>query len=335
MIFNRWFLILLYFFATSIAWSHESRPVFVKIQEQNPNQFQMQLKIPFSLPIASFPDVLLPNGCKASSQLIVQRQSDAFLKQQFFSCTEMLTQKILGIDYPGVNPSISTLVQIKLLSGEVFTHIFKPGEKHWQVPVNETFGAVAKEYLLLGIQHIWEGIDHLLFVACLIFIARTPRRIFLIITGFTLAHSLTLVLSTLKLFSLPVPPVEAAIALSIVFMAHEIVKPNMQSWTWRYPVLVASAFGLLHGFGFASVLREIGLPQTELPLALLMFNLGVEIGQMVFVVACVVIFLGASKLVSQSRFIFNYRRVSTTLAYVVGSLASFWLIDRVVVVISQ
>ena len=131
------------------------------------------------------------------------------------------------------------------------------------MPDAENRFAVATEYTWLGIEHIWIGIDHLLFVACLLFIAKTSRRVLITITGFTVAHSITLALSALDLVRIPTPPVEAAIALSVVFMAWEIAKGNMNSLTHRYPIAVSSSFGLLHGFGFAAVLRDIGLPQDK------------------------------------------------------------------------
>jgi hydrogenase/urease accessory protein HupE len=185
---------------------------------------------------------------------------------------------------------------------------------------------VAFEYTRLGIEHIWLGLDHLLFVACLLFIARTPRRLLITITGFTAAHSLTLILSILSWVRLPVPPVEAAIALSILFLVCEIARPLANSWTWRHPVLVSSLFGLLHGFGFASVLRDIVLPQTQLPAALLTFNLGVEIGQLLFVAACLLLYAGAKRLLPHWQ---RLPRLPHYLAcYPVGTLASFWLFDR-------
>src|SRR5262249_35013809 len=148
---------------------------------------------------------------------------------------------------------------------------------------------VAIGYLKLGVEHIWQGIDHLLFVTGVLVLARTRRRVVLAITGFTLAHSLTLCASVLGLVRLPVPPVEAAIALSILFLAREIARPDPYGIAHRFPIAVSSIFGLLHGFGFAAALREVGLPPRELALGLLSFNLGVEIGQLAFIAVMVAI----------------------------------------------
>jgi hydrogenase/urease accessory protein HupE len=193
---------------------------------------------------------------------------------------------------------------------------------------------VARQYLRLGIRHILTGYDHLLFLVCLLLIAGTGRRIFWTITGFTLAHSLTLVLSTLGWVRVPVAPVEASIALSIVFVAWEILRGDRNSLAFRHPIAISSAFGLLHGFGFASVLSETGLPQTEIPAALLFFNLGVEIGQLLFVVGLILAYQlvrGAASAVGLSKPALTQRlsRMQKPLIYAVGALASFWMIQRI------
>ena len=152
-------------------------------------------------------------------------------------------------------------------------------------------------------------------------------------TGFTVAHSLTLALSTLDLVSLSIPVMETAIALSIVFLTTEIARGNRQTLAHRFPLLVTGLFGLLHGFGFASVLREVGLPPTELPTALLFFNVGVEIGQIVFVVVIYAAGLGLQAPMRRSRFgprgfMLEGSPAATATAYAVGAIASFWTIER-------
>ncbi len=171
-------------------------------------------------------------------------------------------------------------------------------------------------------------------MACLLFIARTKRRLLITITGFTIAHSITLALSALDLVRIPTPPVEAAIALSVVFMAWEIAKQDTTSLAYRYPIAIAVSFGLLHGFGFAAVLRDIGLPQVELPTALLFFNVGVEIGQVLFVGALLVAFLLVRPalvryLKPEPGAIPHWTSLTTPASYIIGGLASYWMIDRV------
>ena len=173
-----------------------------------------------------------------------------------------------------------------------------------------------------------------MFVACLLFIARTPRRLLVTITGLTVAHSITLALSALDVVRISTPPVEAAIALSVVFMAWEIVKGDESSLAYRYPVAVSSSFGLLHGFGFAAVLRDIGLPQVELPTALLFFNIGVEIGQILFVFALLAGFfilrpLFVRVLRSSADEAVHWTALTIPASYVIGSIASYWMIDRI------
>ena len=179
-------------------------------------------------------------------------------------------------------------------------------------------------YILLGIEHILVGPDHLLFVACLVYISGTRKKLLLTITGFTVAHSITLILAATDTLVIPIPPVEAVIALSIVFLAWEIAKNDTNSLSMKYPVLVSSSFGLLHGFGFASVLAEIGLPQNEKLLALLSFNIGVEIGQVMFVLALFAAFYGLSR-------VFRYLTVETLrypASYLCGVVATFWMFER-------
>jgi hydrogenase/urease accessory protein HupE len=245
-----------------------------------------------------------------------------------------LSGRSVGIEFPVINPSLSTLYKIKLANGEEHLRILKPSETGWTVPDAESRFGVATQYTVLGVEHIWIGLDHLLFVACLLFIARTPRRLLITITGFTVAHSITLALSALDLVRIPTPPVEAAIALSVVFMAWEIVKDDETSLAYRFPVAVSSSFGLLHGFGFAAVLRDIGLPQTELPTALLFFNVGVEIGQILFVLALLAGYFILRPLLvrllrSSADEEVHWSALTTPASYVIGSVAAYWMIDRI------
>ncbi|MGF1719315.1 HupE/UreJ family protein [Vibrio kyushuensis] len=325
--------------------AHESRPILIEITElaekhgagkNSSSHFAYQLywKIPPTVPRNSLPIVTLPIGCSALENRGVSQQGSQYLGKKIYLCKKTLSEQSIGLKYPTVNPSVTSLFRLHFLNGEQHSRLLKPGETKWQVPKAEDFFSVAKGYTVLGIQHIWEGIDHLLFVACLIFIAGKFKRILITITGFTISHSVTLILATLGWVRLPIPPVEAVIALSIVFLAHEIAINDRQSWTFKYPVIVSSSFGLLHGFGFAAVLGDLGLPQTELGSALLFFNLGVEIGQLLFICVLVLIFTTFTKLYLK---LLN-RRVLTQNAinnlqlpasYVIGIVASYWMTERV------
>jgi hypothetical protein len=185
---------------------------------------------------------------------------------------------------------------------------------------------VAWSYLVLGVEHILGGVDHLLFVLVLLLIVRGGRRIVATITAFTLAHSLTLVAATLGWVRVPGPPVEAMIALSIVFVAAEVVhglrgRPGL---TARAPWVVAFSFGLLHGFGFAGALAEVGLPQTAIPVALLMFNVGVEVGQLLFVAGMLGLRAVAMRALPPLP-----KAVLNVPPYAIGAVAMFWVIERV------
>jgi hypothetical protein len=192
------------------------------------------------------------------------------------------------------------------------------------------FLAGAKRYTMLGIEHIPEGLDHLLFVLALLFVVQSGWKLVQTITAFTVAHSITLGLATLGYINTPSAPVEAAIALSIVFLCVEIVhrRRGRPGITFTYPWVVAFAFGLLHGLGFAGALSDIGLPPQEIPLALLFFNLGVEIGQMLFFFAVIAVLavlrFGAGITRDSAAYILGERAI----VYGVGVLASYWLIER-------
>jgi hydrogenase/urease accessory protein HupE len=189
---------------------------------------------------------------------------------------------------------------------------------------------VVRTYTILGIEHILSGIDHLLFVFALVLLVQGTRRLLATITAFTVAHSLTLAGATLGWVQVPGPPVEASIALSIVFVAVEIVhaRQGRYSLTRHYPWVVAFAFGLLHGFGFAGALAQVGLPQSSIPVALLFFNVGVEIGQLLFVGAVLAV-IAMSWRVGQRLRLPQPAWLWRVAPYAIGALASFWLVDRI------
>jgi hypothetical protein len=314
--------------------AHDARPNYVQVVETEALRFNVTWKVPASVPGVALPYPTFPADCAVERQPAWRQVGAEYIGQQEFRCSEPLSGREVGIEFPIINPSLSTLYSIRLANGEEHVRILKPDENEWTVPAAEDRFAIAAEYTALGVEHIWIGIDHLLFVACLLFIAGTKRRLLITITGFTVAHSITLALSALDLVRIPTPPVEAAIALSVVFMAWEIAKQDTTSMAYRYPIAIATSFGLLHGFGFAAVLRDIGLPQTELPTALLFFNVGVEIGQILFVLVLIVAFfllrpVAVSLLPSEDKAAPHWTTVTTPASYVIGGIACYWMIDRV------
>jgi len=219
------------------------------------------------------------------------------------------------------------LVRLARLDGTEQLERLNPGAPRFTAVASPGPLEVITSYTVLGIEHILLGIDHLLFVAALVMLVRGIRQLLLTITAFTVAHSITLALATLGVLNVPGPPVEAIIALSIMFVAVEIVRrqqghPSLAS---EKPWLVAFSFGLLHGLGFAGALAEVGLPQNSIPLALLFFNVGVETGQLLFVGAL----LAGAALLRRLPAPVDPRIATLVPAYVIGGLASFWLFERI------
>jgi hydrogenase/urease accessory protein HupE len=313
--------------------AHDSRPNFIEIIETDPGLFSVQWKVPASVPNAALPTIGMPESCTTDDRRAMQQAGGAHVGRQNYRCPEGLSGQSISINFPILNPSLSTLFQVRLANGEQHVRVLKPDEREWVVPDAENKLSVAGQYTALGIEHIWIGIDHLLFVACLLLIARTARKVLITITGFTVAHSITLALAALDVIRIPTPPVEAAIALSVVFLAWEIIKDDETQLTYRYPVAVSTSFGLLHGLGFAAVLRDIGLPQTELPTALLFFNIGVEIGQILFVLTLLVAFFvlrpPLKAILRADGDVVNWQELTMPAGYIIGSVASYWLIDRI------
>ena len=315
------------------ARAHESRPLYIEVTEKAPLAFLVRWKIPPSVNVRNAPEVSMTDRCAATTPPAPKGMTHGSLRHRSFRCEADPSGTALQIRYPLFNPSVSALVRISRLSGETHSLLASPEQTEVIIPAVESFGSVARDYLTLGVDHILEGYDHLLFLVCLLLIAGTGRRILITITGFTIAHSITLALSALGVVRVPVPPVEAAIALSIIFLAVEIVRGDKNSLAYRYPIAVSASFGLLHGFGFAAVLGETGLPQTEIPAALLFFNLGVELGQIIFVVGVIAAYqlirLAARAIGDRDLSIDALRPLQTPAAYAVGILASFWMIQRV------
>jgi len=205
--------------------------------------------------------------------------------------------------------------------------MIKPSNPTYIIPIKPDRWSTIKTYLVLGFEHILLGIDHLLFVLALLLITVGFKKLIKTITAFTVAHSITLSLATLGVMGLPSAPVEAVIALSIVFLAVELYHyyKGKEGLTVRYPWVVAFTFGLLHGFGFAGALSDVGLPQTDIPAALLFFNVGVELGQIAFVLVVMAIIWMLMKLKKDWP-----KKVKLIPVYAIGSMASFWLIERII-----
>ncbi len=325
--------------AAAVAQGHDLRPIFIDVTQTTESDAVVRWKVPSTVSRSQLPAITLSGECAAQSELRVVLRSDAYQGEQSFRCSEALAGTTVSLNFPGVNPSLTTIIRAQTLDGQLLSGLLPPDEVAWVIPESPGRWEVAANYTELGIEHIAVGWDHLLFVALMVLLAGSPWRTLIMVTGFTVSHSLTLALSTLDLVSLPIPVVETVIALSIVFLATEIARGNRRTLAHRHPLLVTGLFGLLHGFGFASVLREVGLPPTELPTALLFFNVGVEIGQIAFVVAIYLAGMGWRAAMRRVRsghreFMVEGSRspAATATAYAVGTIASFWTIERLLAI---
>jgi hydrogenase/urease accessory protein HupE len=305
--------------------AHESRPAYLQIREIKPGQYDVLWRLPVNVEVPLLVMLQLPKEAKDLGEPVVQRLNDSTVERRRI---ELPDGELAGqrIDFVGLQATITdVLVRVSWLDGRQVTEIVRPAHPWIELTDRQSIWQVAKTYATLGIEHILMGFDHLLFVVGLMIIVRSTRSLIKTITAFTVAHSITLGLATLGYASVPAAPLNAAISLSILFLGVEVVRlwRGQTSFTLRHPWIVAFAFGLLHGFGFASGLTTVGLPSSDIPLALLSFNVGVEIGQLTFVV--VILLLHRALRALQ----FNLPRwASYVPGYLVGSLGAFWTIER-------
>jgi hydrogenase/urease accessory protein HupE len=321
-------LILLVWFAVapSLALAHEVRPGYLDLREIEPGLFETTWKVPglgeFRLAI----EPAYPQFCRAVGESVTSHDDNTFIERRRIRCERSLGgARILIRGLEATQTDV--LANIQRTDGRVVTARLTPSRPDLVIPAEPTRLSVFSTYLQLGVEHILSGFDHLLFVLCLILLVHGIRKLLLTATAFTVAHSITLAAATLGFVNVPTAPVEATIALSIVFLASELLRDLRQrsDITQTYPWLVAFSFGLLHGLGFAGALAEIGLPHGEIPLALFSFNVGVELGQLAFI-AAVLLMTYLSRMVAR-------RRATPTLAaraaaYVIGSIASYWVFER-------
>jgi hydrogenase/urease accessory protein HupE len=308
------------------ASADEIRPALLDIKEQKTGLFAITWKVPTrgDRVLAISPN--LPDSLELLGSPTVQQVQGAQIEHSTYkNNAESLTGQLISIDgLAAVQTDVLLLIQLQ--DGTQHSSILRPSSPQFTIPLEASKLEVAGDYWRMGTIHILEGVDHLLFVLALLLIVSNFRQLLTAVTAFTVAHSITLVLATLGVVHVPAAPTEAIIALSILFLATEIIhKYNGQtSLTEKYPWVVAFAFGLFHGLGFAGALSEIGVPQNEVPLALLMFNVGVETGQLLFIVVVLSLIALFKRL--------QYAPppwASRIVPYAIGSIAAFWTIERV------
>ena len=312
------------------AWAHEARPAYLEIKETAPGQLSVLWRTPvlagMRLPVL----LRLPDDVKNLKEPAVQELTDSLVERRWVDAgpTGLAGKRI---DFAGLQFTITdVLVRVELLDGRTMQTIARPSQPWVEIAASQSRWEAMGTYIVQGIHHILLGVDHLLFVLGLLLIVKDRWMLVKTVSAFTVAHSITLAIATLGYASVPAAPLNAAIALSILFLGVEVVRSwrGGTSLSIRQPWVVAFAFGLLHGFGFASGLTAMGLPRAEIPLALLCFNAGVEAGQLLFV--AMVLLLERAFRVLEVRW---PRVIEALPAYTIGSLGAYWTIQRVVVLL--
>lgn len=324
-----YFIALLSLLTSNVVLSHAFDPSLLIINKVSSGELELYWRKPdlngTPLPL----EVELPTSCKTTTKVTSQLEAAVWVSQWNVLCKPSSFNEpliISGLDRYDVN----VIVRFKPNIDEDFhTYLIKSDNPSVILEADTSFYSIFTTYTFLGFEHILEGWDHLLFLFALILLIRNGRKLIIAITAFTLAHSITLFASVINIINLNPKFVEAMIAFSIVFLAYELAKstPNTTSLTKRYPWLVTFTFGLLHGFGFAGALREIGIPQGEIPVTLLAFNIGVELGQLLFLA---VVFVAFSLICRMFKDVPRLNSDATKLsAYLIGTASSFWLLERI------
>jgi len=323
-------LMLLIVGAQTAVYAHESQPGTLEMRQVDKDRYEVIWRAPIYFGRPHPARLELPETWKTVLESPLRVLADS---QVFRRVVTVGSQGVEGsiLRFPGLENTITDVfVRLNRLDGTSMTAVVRPSKPYAQLRGERAWYTTAEEYISLGFHHILLGIDHLLFVLGLLLIVKGRVKLLKTITAFTVAHSITLAIATLGYANAPLPPLNAAIALSILFLGPEIVRSwrGETSLTILYPWVVAFLFGLLHGFGFASGLTTTGMPKAELPFALLFFNVGVELGQLVFVFTALA--LVRSFKVLEVRW---PRWAEALPGYAVGGLGAYWTIQRTVVLL--
>jgi hypothetical protein len=309
-----------------VAHAHRFAPSLLKVNEIADQQYNMVWKTPAqgtsSVPLRP----VWPDSCEVKNASPPQMEGTGKVSSWQLHCRGLgedgLVGETLGVAGLGANQA-SAMVMVSLLDGRQYQQVLNAEQPEFVVPLESSAGDVMSDYSLLGIEHIWGGIDHLLFVFGLLLLVGGGTRLLWTITAFTVGHSITLALVTLGYFDYPVALVEFTIALSIFVLAVELTRVKKHDMLWRNPWWLAAGFGLLHGMGFAGALAETGLPQDNLPLALLFFNVGIEIGQIAFILMVLALWMLVRRPLASWQ-----DRLLPIPVYILGALSAMWCIER-------
>jgi hypothetical protein len=312
------------------ALAHRLSPAFFGFTETIADRFDVQWKVSISGGLAAVLEPQIPEGCSLVDGVRTYVVEDVRLQHATLDCPGGVAGKTFTVNGLAQTQT-DVLLRVDYLDGTASNQRLTPEAPAATIPARPSAFEVVRTYLVLGVEHILLGIDHLLFVLALLLLVEGVGRLVATVTAFTVAHSITLGAATLGFVHVPSAPVEAIIALSILFLASQLARPRGHAGgvdaapdlTKRFPWVVAFAFGLLHGFGFAGALSEVGMPASAVPLALLFFNVGVELGQLVFIAA--VFGFAALVRLTAVRVPPFWRQV---VAYGVGSVAAFWVVER-------
>ena len=307
--------------------AHESRPAFLELRQTADDTFDVLWKVPARGNNRLGLYVRFPANCETVGEPLGMFTEGAWVEEWSIRHPDGLVGATIHID--GLQSSLTEAhVRIERLAGTTQIVRVMPSKPFLVVEAAPTGGQLAWTYISIGIKHILGGVDHLLFVLGLLFLVRGRMMLVKTISSFTLAHSISLAVATLGFARAPADILNVLIAMSILFVGPELVylARGKDSLAIRHPWVMAFAFGLLHGFGFASGLTELGLPNAEIPMALLMFNVGVEIGQLGFVA----ILLGVWASLKELEFRWN-PRLELVPGYLIGTLGAYWMIGRLVV----
>ncbi len=321
------FLALLMLYLPVAAHADELRPGYLELTEQRAEDWRIAWKLPLAQPpTGAIAAPQLPGNCRYTGEVKQGFVGGAILGNAQVRCAGDLAGGTIGI--PALSGPGDMLLRLAPLGQPIQVHRLTAAQPVATITGRASTWQVLGSYFLIGVDHILTGWDHLLFVISLVLLLRRPRAVVMAATAFTLAHSLTLAGAALGFLSMPQRPVEALIALSIVFLAVEIVrKPGTApSLTLRFPWVIALLFGLLHGFGFAGALGAIGLPEGDIVPALLAFNVGVEGGQLCVIIA-VLAGLAALRKMAQPALLPGIRFA----AYAIGITSAYWLVDRIII----
>ena len=318
-----------FLFVPGTAAAHEVRPGYLELRETSPGVFRVLWKKPARGDLILKIDPVFSGGCAVVGIGSEDVRGGAYVARATLECAAGIRGESVQIS--GLESTLTdVLVRVYYSDGQQETHLVQPTDTTAVIGGPNSAVQRVAAYTRLGIEHIALGVDHLLFVLGLLLIVAGPMMLLKTVTSFTLAHSITLGIATLGLARVPELPLNAVIALSILFLGPEIVRVwrGETSFTIRHPWVVAFAFGLMHGFGFASGLTAMGLPQNEIPLALLFFNVGVELGQLAFVGLVLALARSFRALEIQWP-----RWAELVPGYAVGSLGAFWFIERTAVLL--